>query len=446
MEHLVIIGNGIAGVTTARYVCKNRDMKITIISSETKHFFSRTALMYIYMGHMKFENTKPYEDWFWEKNRIDLVHGKVLSIDTDNQSLTMEDGESISYDKLVLATGSVSNKFGWPGQDLPGVQGLYSIQDVELLEENSKGAKNAVIIGGGLIGIELAEMLHSRGIHVTFIIRENLFWNNILPKEDATLVSRHILEHGMDIKFETNLKEIVAGDDGRVKSILTDRGEEIKCEIVGLTPGVSPNINFIKDSSIETGRGVLVNDFLETNIPNIFAAGDCIEIKAEVEGERNRFEQLWYTGRMHGEVLAKTICGNRTKYERGVWFNSAKFLDVEYQTYGFVSNVPREGEKVFYWVHSSGKKSLLIIFNEKDFKFVGMNVFGIRLRHKVFERWIEQNKTIDYILENLGEANFDPEFFKKHEEEIIEKFNSENPNKKLKLKTKKFSIKKFIGA
>jgi len=159
----------------------------------------------------------------------------------------------------------------------------------------------------------------------------------------------------------------------------------------------------------------LVNNFLETNIPNVYVAGDCVEIKVETEGEQNRFEQLWYTGRMHGEVLAKTICGDRTKYERGIW------------------------------VHSSGKKSLLIVFNEKDFKFVGINIFGIRLRHKVFERWIEQNKTIDYILENLGEANFDSEFFKKHEVEIIEKFNSENPKKKLKLKTKKFNIKKVIG-
>jgi len=441
MEHLVIIGNGIAGVTTARYVRKKSDMKITIISSETKYFFSRTALMYIFMGHMKYENTKPYEDWFWEKNRIDLIFGKVNSIDTDKNSLKLDDGKNINYDKLVIATGSVSNKFGWPGQDLPGVQGLYSIQDLELLEKNVKDAKSAIIIGGGLIGIELAEMLHSRGIHVTFVIREKLFWDNILPKEDAALVSRHIIEQGIDIKFETNLKEIVAGDDGRVKSILTDKDEEIKCEIVGLTPGVSPNIGFIKDSKVETNRGVLVNDFLETNIPNIFAVGDCIEIKADVEGERNRFEQLWYTGRMHGEVLAKTICGNRTKYERGIWFNSAKFLDIEYQTYGFVRNTPREGEKIFYWVHDSGKKSLLIVFNETGFSFVGLNVFGIRLRHKVFERWIEENKSIHYILENLGEANFDPEFFDKHEEEIIEKFNFENPQNQLKLKTKRFSIR-----
>src|ERR1700704_477975 len=128
--HIVIIGNGIAGITTARHIRKLSDHEITVISSESKHFFSRTALMYIYMGHMKFEHTKPYEDWFWEKNRINLLYARVSEINSNEKRCVLDDGEKISYDKLVIACGSKSNKFGWPGQDLPGVQGLYSIQDV----------------------------------------------------------------------------------------------------------------------------------------------------------------------------------------------------------------------------------------------------------------------------------------------------------------------------
>jgi len=444
MEHLVIIGNGIAGITTAKHVRKISDMKITVISAETKYFFSRTALMYIFMGHMKFEHTKPYEDWFWEKNRIELGFGKVTNVNVDENLVCLENGQCITYDKLVVATGSVSNKFGWPGQDLPGVQGLYSYQDLQLLEENVKYTNHAVIVGGGLIGIELAEMLHTRGVKVTFVIRENLYWDNILPKEDAALVSRHIIEHGIELKLATNLKEILSGKNGRVRAITTDKGEEIECQFVGLTPGVSPNISLIKNTKIETNRGVLVNDYLETNIPNVYSAGDCVEFKATKEGERNRFEQLWYTGRMHGEALAKTICGERTKYERGIWFNSAKFFDIEYQTYGFVSNLPRVGEKISYWVHNSNKRSLYLVFKEDTRSLIGINAFGIRLRHEVFEVWIKQNKKIEYVLENLGEANFDPEFFKKYEEEIISKFNEENPGSNLKLKTKHFSVKKFI--
>jgi NAD(P)H-nitrite reductase large subunit len=441
MKHLIILGNGIAGITTARYVRKQSDMKITIISSETDHFYSRTALMYIYMGHMTYENTKPYEDWFWEGNKIDLVRGYVNKINTEKKELSLESGNKISYDILVLATGSQSNKFGWPGQDLPGVQGLYSLQDIELLEENSKKISRAVLVGGGLIGIELAEMLVSRGIPVTFLVREGLFWNLILPENESKLVSRHILEHGIDLRLSTELKEILEGEDGRVKGVITNKEEEIRCQFVGLTAGVHPNITVVKDSNIETDRGILVNDYLETNVPDVYAAGDCVEIKTP-EGERNRVEQLWYTGRMHGQALAKTICGERTKYERGIWFNSAKFFDIEYQTYGYVANKPQAGEKSFYWEDKHGKRCLHIVYDEVSNTVKGINVFGIRLRHKVCEGWIGEGRTLDYVLSHFQDANFDPEFFRRYELEIIDLYNDIYPDKTIQMRPKRFYIQK----
>jgi len=434
MEHLVIIGNGITGVTCARHVRKNSDMKITIISGESEHFFSRTALMYVYMGHMKWGNLKPYEDWFWKKNKIELVHAFVTSVDTDNKNVKLENGSTISYDKLVIATGSQTNKFGWPGQELQGVQGLYSMQDVELLEENTKDINHAVIVGGGLIGIELGEMLHTRNIQVTFLVRENFYWGNILPPEEASIVSRHIIEHGMDLKLNTQLKEILPDENGRVREIITDKGEEIPCQLVGLTPGVHPNIDLVKNTKIETGRGVLVNEYLETNIPDVYSAGDCAEIKSSIDGQRNKLEQLWYTGKMQGEVLAQNILGSKIKYDRGIWYNSAKFLDIEYQTYGFVANGSREGEESFYWEHHSGKKCLRIVYTSNKRNVIGFNVFGIRLRHKLCEKWIKEKRSIEYVMENLRDANFDPEFYTHHEEEVISKFNKENSKKNLVLK------------
>ena len=167
--HIAIIGNGISGITAARFIRKLSDHKITVISAETDHFFSRTALMYIYMGHMRFKETKPYEDWFWEKNRIDLKRGYVEKVDTKGKKLVFKEGETITYDKLILATGSKENRFGWPGQDLTRVNGLYSFQDLEQMEKYSKGLKRAVIVGGGLIGLEMAEMFHSRHIPVCLL-------------------------------------------------------------------------------------------------------------------------------------------------------------------------------------------------------------------------------------------------------------------------------------
>jgi len=415
-------------------------MRITIISNESEHFFSRTALMYVYMGHMKWENLKPYEDWFWKKNKIDLINAFVSALDIDNKSIKLDNGSIVNYDKLVIAAGSQTNKFGWPGQDLKGVQGLYSMQDVELLEANTKNVKHAVIVGGGLIGMELGEMLHTRNIHVTFLVREDFYWGNILPPEEASIVSRHIIEHGLNLKLGTQLKEILPDENGRVRSVITDKGEEIPCQLVGLTPGVHPNIDLVKNSKIETGRGVLVNEYLETNIPDVYSAGDCAEIKQNAEGQKNKIEQLWYTGKMQAEVLAQNILGKKVKYDRGIWFNSAKFFDIEYQTYGFVANQPSEGDESFYWEHHSGKKCLRIVYSTKERNVTGFNVFGIRLRHKVCESWIKENKSIEYVMEHLRDANFDPEFYTHHEEEIINKFNKENPGNFITLKKEKLFL------
>lgn len=430
MDHIVIIGNGISGVTTARHIRKLSDKKITIISAETDYFFSRTALMYIYMGHMKFEHTQPYENWFWEKNRIELKKGYVKTVETKSKSLHFADGDTLQYDKLVIATGSKPNKFGWPGQDLDGVMGMYHKQDLDKLEKyapNKETCKRAVIVGGGLIGIELAEMLNSRSIPVTFLVRENSFWNCVLPSGESEMINRHIKNHHIDLRLSTNLKEIKANESGQVTSVIIEEtGEELECNVVGLTAGVSPNIDFIKESEIETGRGVKVNRFLETNIKDVYAIGDCAEQHQPI-GNRRPIEAVWYTGRMMGETLAQTICGNRVEYKPGHWFNSAKFMDIEYQTYGWVfgERSRPDYEKHFHWKHEDDTKCITIAYDKSNNKFLGINTFGIRMRHEVFDRWLTEKRDVDYVMNNLSEANFDPEFYKRFETDILFAYNQQ---------------------
>lgn len=427
MKHIVIIGNGIAGVTAARHIRKLSDHKITIISAETDHFFSRTALMYVYMGHMKYEHTKPYEDYFWKKNRIDLVRAYVETVEVTNKKLITSDGQSIPYDSLILATGSTPNKFGWPGQDLDGVQGLYSYQDLEKLEKNAPNKEvcnRAVIVGGGLIGIELAEMLRTREIPVTFLVREASFWNGVLPSGESQMLNNHILSHHIDLRLNTNLKEIKADENGRAKSIIIqETGEEMPCNVVGLTAGVSPNISFLKNSALELGRGIKVNRFLQTNVPDVYAIGDCAEQHQPI-GNRRPIEAVWYTGRMMGETVAQTICGNPTEYKPGHWFNSAKFLDIEYQTYGWVfsESIKKEDEQHFHWMHPDGDKCITVAYQKNTNLFLGINTFGIRMRHETFDTWLTEKRSVDYVMEHLSKANFDPEFYKHFEKDILKAF------------------------
>ncbi len=420
---VIIIGNGVAGVTAARHIRKRSDSSIWVISDETDYFFSRTGLMYVYMGHLRPRDLKPYEDAFWPKNRIQLVRARVTKVDFERKKVLASDGREWVYDRLVLATGSVPRKLGWPGQDLAGVQGLYHWQDLQAMEHYSRGLQRAVVVGGGLIGIEMAEMFHSRRIPVTFLVREASFWSDVLPSEESAMVNRHLREHGIDLRLQTELREILPDKQGRCRAVRTSHGEEIPCGFVGLTVGVRPNVDFLRNSPLEINQGILVDRYLRTNMPDVYAVGDCAEVRHPQPGRRP-VEAVWYTARLMGETVARTVCGQPTPYEPGIWFNSAKFFDIEYQTYGNVPPVLPPESETLYWEHPEGRKSIRIHYDRQSGAVKGFNLMGIRYRQAVCEQWLAQGAHIESVLENLGAANFDPEFSPQYEAELAELYYS----------------------
>lgn len=419
--HVVILGNGVAGVSAALRLRELQPAwRITLVSGESRHHYSRPALMYIFLGHINYRDTKPFEDEFWLEKRIDLAHAWVTRVDLERRLLLLDGGESIAWDKLLLATGSRPNRFGWPGQDLAGVQGLYGLQDLARLHENIRHASHAVIVGGGLIGIELAEMLHEFGVGITFLVREPSYWSNVLPAAESAMVNREIERHGMELRLETELQEVLDDGTGRCGAAVTIRGERIECQFVGLTAGVSPNIDVIRDTPIAVGRGVRVDGTLRTTIPGIWAAGDCAEIVTPESAGSGTVQQVWYTGKMQGEVAGENIARSEgpepaVEYDAGIWFNSAKFLDLEYQTYGRVNQgVP--GERSFYWESSDAAQAVRIV--HVDGAVIGVNVMGTRWRHETCERWIRERRPVEEVLSCFEEAHFDPEFFRRRGPEM----------------------------
>jgi NAD(P)H-nitrite reductase large subunit len=268
----------------------------------------------------------------------------------------------------------------------------------------------------------MAEMFRSRDIPVTFLVRERNFWDAVLPTEEAKLINRHILEHHIDLRLETELREILADETGSVRGVVTKAGEEIACQFVGLTVGVRPNIDFLKSNNeqlskqgqptLELNRGILVSGFFETNIADVYAIGDCAEFRESLAPDRKNIEQVWYTGRMHGETLAHNLTSSTpASYKPGVWFNSAKFLDIEYQTYGHVPPFSLEGSDSIYWEDPNGKVAIRLVYEKESKKLLGANALGWRLRHAFFDTAIAEGWTMEAVLSNLHKANFNPEFF-----------------------------------
>jgi len=430
-KNIAIIGNGISGITAARFIRKFSNHSVTVISKESDHFYSRTALMYIYMGHMKYEHTKPYEDFFWDKNRINLLRGTVKEIDFANRQLHFDTSfkvdslypapPSLNYDVLILATGSKPRRPEWPGMDSKGVTGLYDLMDLEYMEQHSKGIERGIVVGGGLIGIEMAEMMASRDIPVSFLVRESHFYNNVLPDEEAKMASDEIRAHGIDLRTNTEVAEILADESGHVTGVKTTKGELINGQFAGVTIGVEPNIDFLKNSGLELNKGILINRHFETNVEGVYAIGDCAEFRNPIPG-RKSIEQLWYTGRIMGETLAHTICGNRHSYQPGIFFNSAKFFGIEYQVYGEIPcEISGDAETIF-WKSKDNKQSIRINYDSNRGFVRGFNLLGVRFRQEVCEKWIEEKTDIQEVVSNLSAAAFDQEFATRPERAFIEQF------------------------
>lgn len=426
--HLVIIGNGVTGVSCAQAVRQlDAAARITLVSGESTHHYSRPALMYVFMGHLRYEHTKPHEDWYWPENRLELIQAQATGLDTARQLITLDNGQTLAYDRLLLATGSGPKLGDWPGRTLGGVQGLYGLPDLQQMARATQNIRRAVVVGGGLIGVELAEMLHARGIHVTQLVRESRYWAGVLPPEEAALVEKQLAEHHIDLRLNTEVGELLPGPAGRVRAVRTTAGAELPAEWVGLAIGVAPNLALARAGGLETGRGILVDELLQTSAPNVFAAGDCAEHRRPGAGEVP-IEQLWYTGRMQGQTVAQTICGCPTPYRRGNWFNSAKFFNLDYQTYGRVPPEVPAGEETFVWQHPGRRHLLRLNYRRGGQQVVtGMNALGLRQRHAVWERWLSEGASISFVLSNLRAANFDPEFSRRYEPDIRRQFQQRHP-------------------
>lgn len=422
--HIVIIGNGISGVSVAKSLREYSDAEITIVSSESISFFSRPALMYVFMGKMRFKDILPLPSDYWVKNKIKQVYGAAKEIDTENQKIILDNGSVLSYDKLVLALGSQPKSLGLGEFNLEGIQGFYSLQDVEKLQDSAKKIKHASIIGGGLIGVELAEMFVSRGISFTFWVREKWFGSNFLPQEEAEMVTNHLISKNINIKFEREIIGFEADDSNMVKSVELQSGEKVDSDLVCVCIGVEPKVDWLKSTEVQTKAGVLVNAHLQTNMPSIYAVGDCVECINPVHG-RKSIETLWYTGRLMGEYLGKNILHeNPPPYEPGIYFNSAKFFDVEYQIYGDVPTSFSESYGTVFWKHPTNYKSIRLVFNARNDEFIGCCVLGIRFRQEVCEKWIKEKWKISEVLPVLSEANFDSEFSTRYERELLDVYNN----------------------
>ena len=413
MEHYVIIGNGGCGIEAALTIRERLEpsrARITVISKETDYFYSRTALMYAFMNTLERRDMEPYERDFYPKQSIELVRDEVVGLDDTTRTLTLRDGEALRYDKLLLAVGATPRKVPFKGLERvkDGVVNFVSMQDLDACERLAKQHDQAVVVGGGLIGIELAESLHFHGLSTTFLVREDSYWPAALSKPEGDMVSHHIRHEGVDLRLEEEIEEIFCDDQGKLTHVTTSKGNEIPCQILGLCIGVVSNNAWLKQVATppKIDRSICVDRGFKTSLEHVWAAGDCIQM--DVGEERPLVETIWYSAKRHGRLAALAMMGDHVQYVQPLFYNSSKFFELEYTTVGKVVHLD-EGDYSEYKKMPDQELTTRVVYNARD-EVIGFNMIGSRWNHRLFERWILERRDPTFIQENLQLAQFDVEF------------------------------------
>lgn len=302
-DRLVIVGNGMAGHRLVEALLARPERPaITVIGAETAPAYNRILLSPLLAGEMERDAlTLRDADWYAEQG-IELVLGeRVESIDRAARRLTTDAGRQLGYDRLVLATGSTPARPPVPGLELPGVHVFRDLHDADALARAAATGRNAVVIGGGLLGLEAAEGLRKRGMQVSLLQREDRLMNRQLDLTAARLLESELRGRGLDIHTEAQLERLEADAEGQVCAALLADGTRLAADCVVVAIGIVPQVELGRVAELEVNRGIVVDEWLTTSDPTIHALGECCEHLGNLYG---LVEPIW----RQVEVLTDKLC------------------------------------------------------------------------------------------------------------------------------------------
>lgn len=335
MTRHVILGSGVAGMAAAETIRSSTPTdEITIISEDPFGFYSRPGLAYYLSGELPEKQLYIYSKEDWRRLNVRFVQARATRLLPLERRLELGEAGALTYDRLLLATGATAAPLKLPGADLVGVVTLDNFEDSRRIYSLARRARRAVVIGGGIIAVELVEGLRALGLSVHFLLRGQRYWPNVLDENESRLVEKRLTEHGVKLHFQTEAVEII-GKRGKVIAVRTQKGQTIPCEIVAAGIGVMPRLELAQNAGLATEWGILVNEFLQTSQADIFAAGDAAQVYDPLSG-KSYIDNLWHPARQQGRAAAVNMTGGHHVYPRTVSVNVLRLAGVMIAVIGAV--------------------------------------------------------------------------------------------------------------
>ena len=354
----LIVGNGAAGATAAEEI-RARDVHgdITIVSAEPHPMYSRPGLAYIIINEIPPHQVIARKPEWYAKHKIKMVHGKAVKLDVSARRLHLEHQHVLPYDRLLIATGARATPLPYPGGALDGVVYLDTLDGTKDLIKKMKRAKRAVVVGGGITALEMTEGFVHNKVETHYLVRKDTLWSAVFNAAESKLLDHHMREHGVLIHYNTEVAEVLGDKKQRVTGVKFTSGETQACEVVGAGIGVKSELDWLKDSSLKTERGILVDEHLETNVPGVFAAGDCAQAWDRWT-KKHMLDVLWPTAVAQGRVAGANLTGAREAYAKGTPFNACLLFGLHITAMGQLGGGREDDSQIVQHTISRGSSEL----------------------------------------------------------------------------------------
>jgi NAD(P)H-nitrite reductase large subunit len=341
----VIVGGCAAGIGAVEAIREvDQHGAITVISEEQCSHYSRPMISDFVSGKADLAKMKTRDDQFWQNNSVNaLVGKKAVGLNTGEKTVSLDSGEKVVYQKLLIATGGKPFVPKMEGQDKEGVYTFTNVADAERLSNkiNRENAKSAVVIGAGLIGISVTEALVKRGVKVTLVELQDKILSLLLDPKASDMVEAIVKKAGVSIVTGQSVQKITGklDDDKVVGGVVLTKGDVVSCDMVIVAIGVIPRTELVAGTAVKTNRGIVVDNYMQTNVPDVYASGDVAEAYDFILNQ-NRLLPLWPLAVLEGKVAGYNMAGKKTDYTGGTNMSSLKYFGIPIVSIGLAN--PKE--------------------------------------------------------------------------------------------------------
>ena len=413
----VIIGAGVAGFAAVEAIRSiDKVSEIVMISDDPNGFYSKPGLAYYLTGELHDKALFPRTKDDYKKLNFNYIGGRVTHILRADHALIIDGKMRLTYNKLLIAVGARATPLEVPGSELDGVVKLDHLNDAKNIIKHARKGKTAIVVGGGITALELTEGLRSRGMNVNYLLRGDRYWSNVLDQHESKVVEHRLQEEGVNLLYNAELQEIM-GRNGRMNSVRLQDGRTIKSDMVAYAVGIRPCLELVKQANFALDRGILVDEHLQTNDPDVFAAGDVAQVYDPLTGH-SVLDSLWNPAREQGNAAGLNMAGRKTAYLKSAPFNVTRLAGLTTTIIGTVgrgndkdmigiargdSETWRELPEAIVAQNGFDVNHMRLLIGEKN--VVGAIVMGDQTLSWPLQKMIAGKADISSIRDNLLEPN-----------------------------------------